>query len=412
MRQDHDVEAHAAALRSMNAANAASQLRLADELLGRERANGDHQLRPQQTDFAIEMRCAIGDLERMRHAITAAPRIASGKTSDDGAHVDARAKLCFVDAERLEPTEQTTAGGVCEWPSIFDLMRTGRLTHEHDFRAFNCACHRFAENVRAHAACVKRRQVLRKSVAHGNRRLLTWSPMKRFLVLLLFPLTANAWTPASDHQIADRAARLAPHDLNLLIKRFHKQYVAGIDYGIREEHGTDVRRGQLRERIDKETRGTIGMIRSNQPMSQVIARMGLLAHLIGDANNPFHVSTEEALDQLYPDFEGYFERRMQKFPTVFYGLDSQFALQHYLERTFKRTASFSPLVREEYFRGGRMHTSADFDDRSTAFGVASICYSHAVTDIVNLYYYIWKQSGGDVRLEASMRGARVIQNAN
>ncbi len=236
--------------------------------------------------------------------------------------------------------------------------------------------------------------------------------MKRFLVLLLFPLTAYAWTPASDHQIADRAAQLAPHDLRLLIKRYHKQYAAGTDYGIREEHGVDVHRNRLRERIDQETRGTIGMLRSNQPMSQVVARLGLLAHLVGDANNPFHVSTEEALMELYPDFEGYFERRMEKFPTVFYGLDAQFALQHYLDRTFKRTASFSPLVREEYFRDGTRHTSSEFDDRSTAFGVASICYSHAVTDIVNLYYYIWRQSGGDVRSEIAMRSARVIQNAN
>ena len=236
--------------------------------------------------------------------------------------------------------------------------------------------------------------------------------MRRFLFLiLLFPLNASAWTRTSDYQIADRAARLAPHDLNTVIKRYHKQYAAGIDYGIREE-STENHRSHLRDRIEKETRGVVGMIHSGQPMAQVVARLGLLSHLVGDANNPFHVEIEEALESSHEDFEHYFERRMVRFPTVFYGLDSRFALPKYLERTFKRTASYAPLMHEEYFRDGARHTSSDFDDRSTAFGVASICYSHAITDLVNLYYYIWEQSGGDVRSKVSMRTARVIQNAN
>src|SRR5438105_11190217 len=166
--------------------------------------------------------------------------------------------------------------------------------------------------------------------------------MKRLLLLILFPLTANAWSPASDHQIADRAARLAPHDLCLLIEHRHKMYASGVDYGNREEIG-DPHRVHLRERIEKETRGVIGMIRSNQPLSQVVARLGLLAHLVGDANNPFHVSTGEDLEASHGDFEHYFERRLERFPTVFYGLKPQFELPKYLDRTFARTARLSPL---------------------------------------------------------------------
>ena len=69
-------------------------------------------------------------------------------------------------------------------------------------------------------------------------------------------------------------------------------------------------------------------------------------------------------------------------------------------------------MREEYFRYGERRTSAEFDDRSTAFGVASVCYSRAVTDVVNLYYYIWRQAGGDVRSAALMRGGNLVLNAN
>ncbi len=235
--------------------------------------------------------------------------------------------------------------------------------------------------------------------------------MKRFLLLLLIPISANAWTRTSDHQIGERAARLAPHDLRLLINRLHNQYVAGIDRALAEE-GTDIHRAHLRERIEKDTKTIVTLIRTNQPMAQVVFRLGMLAHLVGDANNPFHVDTDDELEQSHADFEHYFERRMERFPTVFYGLDPRFALPQYLQRTFARTANFAPLMSEEYFRGGTRRTSADFDDRSTAFGVASICYSHAITDIVNLHYYIWREAGGDVRSAASMRRPRVIQNAN
>jgi hypothetical protein len=235
--------------------------------------------------------------------------------------------------------------------------------------------------------------------------------MKRFLLLLFIPLTANAWTRASDHEIGVRAARLAPHDLRMVLSRFHNQYTAGIDRALAEE-GTDIHRAHLRERIEKDTNTIIALIRTNQPMAQVVFRLGMLAHLVGDANNPFHVATDEEVQPSQRDFERYFERRIEKFPTVFYGLDARFALTKYLERTFHRTASFAPLMNEEYFRGGTQHTSAEFDDRSTAFGIASICYSHAISDIVNLDYYIWREAGGDVRSAASMGAPRVIQNAN
>jgi len=235
--------------------------------------------------------------------------------------------------------------------------------------------------------------------------------MKRFLLLLLIPITANAWTRTSDQQIGLRAAQLAPRDLRLVIYRFHNQYTAGIDRALSEE-AADRHRVHLRDRIEKETAAIVMLLRTKQPMQQVVFRLGMLAHLVGDANNPWHVATDDELESSHLDFEHYFERRMERFPTVFYGLDPRFALPQYLDRTLHRTAGYAPLMTEEYFRGGSRHTSSDFDDRSTAFGVASICYSHAITDIVNVDYYIWREAGGDVRSAASMRSARVIANAN
>ena len=239
------------------------------------------------------------------------------------------------------------------------------------------------------------------------------------LLLAFLPVIANAWTRASDERIAKKAAALAPPDLRVLLERLESDYKRGIeraqaDEGSESHHFFVLsREGRLRERIERETRETIRLIRTGESMHLVVERLGILAHLVADANNPFHVGKDDTrLAASHNDFEQYFERKLAKFPTVFYGLDPKFGLSPYLDKTFARTAKFYPLMSEEYFRGGERRTSADFDDRSTAFGVASICYSRAVSDLVNLYYYIWKEAGGDVRSAAAMRRGNLLLNGN
>jgi hypothetical protein len=218
--------------------------------------------------------------------------------------------------------------------------------------------------------------------------------MKRLAAALLFlslaTMPSMAWTRAADMRIAAKSAALAPPDLQLLLAKYNSEYLHGVDDALASE-GTDIHRRRLRERIEAQTRGIVQMIRTNQPMSAVVGQLGNLSHLVGDANNPFHIGDDDAA--AHADFEHYFERRLARFSPVFYGVDPNFTLNKYLDRMFTRTTSLGPLMAEEYGRG----SGATFDDRSTAFGVASVCYSHAITDTVNLYYYIWKSAGGSVR---------------
>src|SRR6476620_10962052 len=100
--------------------------------------------------------------------------------------------------------------------------------------------------------------------------------------------------------------------MQTVIKKFGKQYAKGIDRAIAEE-GTDIHRERLRERIELQTNGIVNMIRSNQPLAAVIEQLGYLSHLVGDANNPFHMDKDAAVDPAHEDFEHYFERRMQVF---------------------------------------------------------------------------------------------------
>ena len=72
------------------------------------------------------------------------------------------------------------------------------------------------------------------------------------------------------------------------------------------------------------------------------------------------------------DVRGYMEYRLAK------------------ERRYQRAVLFC------YFPNGRRVSSATFDDRSNAFGVAQLILSHAVSDTAKTWFYLWKEMDGDV----------------
>src|SRR5579872_1567027 len=168
MRQDDDIEFPSRPRSAKLAADDAAQFRLSEECHRCERTDGDDQPWLEKLNLAIEMRSAVRDLFRRRHPIAAGFFVAPGKTSNHRAHVNVAAKRLFVDAEGLEPAEESPSRGVCERAAVFDFMRTGRLADEHHFRARHSARHRLPENIRTEATPVQSREMLVELHARRN----------------------------------------------------------------------------------------------------------------------------------------------------------------------------------------------------------------------------------------------------
>ncbi len=230
---------------------------------------------------------------------------------------------------------------------------------------------------------------------------------------------AVAWTPKSQLSIAEAAARLAPPDLLRLLARYRKEYREGVIAAFRDgdgrRHYKDLEGGgSLDEAWQREVEGAIASIEAHRPFSQVVYRLGMMAHYLADANNPLNSSSADSFESKYfEDFSRYLESAEPRFQPVFYGLrpelSSRSSLAPLLDQTLRRSQSFYSLVGQEYRRFPKIDGRRNFDDRSTAFGVGALCYSHAVSDIAETLRYIWLRSGGaDNRRHLPERGQYLV----
>src|SRR5688572_23620699 len=107
------------------------------------------------------------DLERRRYAIATLRQLA-WETAADRSHVDPRAKLRFVQAQRLEPTKQLLARGPRERPAERGLLAARRLSDEHHARQHGLADDHRLVHLRAAAAGAQRALMFAQQAQLGS----------------------------------------------------------------------------------------------------------------------------------------------------------------------------------------------------------------------------------------------------
>jgi hypothetical protein len=99
-----------------------------------------------------------------------------------------------------------------------------------------------------------------------------------------------------------------------------------------------------------------------------------------------------------PKLDSLAASQVNRFSVVFYGFDERIVkgdLKGFLKA---RTEESERLLQ-------RLRRYSELPDKTTAietspqYGIASIAFSHAVTDVANVWYHIWKEAHGDLRQE-------------
>jgi hypothetical protein len=238
-------------------------------------------------------------------------------------------------------------------------------------------------------------------------------------LLLLCAIPSAAWTPGTQTTIAREAARLAPPDLARQIARHRRAFEAGVldpfNGSALDRHRKDGDgAGDLDRTALAEAAGAVAAIRGHRPFEEIVRRLGRVSHYVADSDNPLASSSADAEeDRYFADYLRYVESAEPRFPLVFYGvipgLEARKDVSPLLAQALRRSRAFYPMVGREYRRIGFESGQARFDDRSTAFGVASLSFSHAVTDVTLVLRWIWLTAGGaDDRTGLVNAGTRLL----
>lgn len=231
--------------------------------------------------------------------------------------------------------------------------------------------------------------------------------------------SAGAWTPETQTVIAREAARLVPPDLARQLARHQKAFEEGVVSPFADTDGSRHMKnpdgsGQLDRVLQAEVAAAVEAIRSHKPFEEIVRRLGVVAHYMADANNPLAASGADAEEGRYfVDYLRYADTAQGRFPLVFYGvqpgLEARRDLSPLIAAALGRGREVYPLIGREYRRIGFASGIGRFDDRSTAFGVASVSFSHAVTDVTLALRYIWITAGGiDDRANLPAGGTRLM----
>ena len=229
-------------------------------------------------------------------------------------------------------------------------------------------------------------------------------PFGLLLGLVLVSLPTSAWTPASQITLALEASKLAPPDLRRQIEKYPKRLQQGTNWpfknAVQEAHyWHEDGEGQLDDVVFSEIDATIQAIKDHEPFPQIVERLGRVAHYVADANNPLNADDADSEESRYfVDFLRYAQSAQPRFSLVYYAdepmVDTDREMRLMIYRALHRGRELYPFVGAEYRRIGFESGRKLFDDRSTAFGIAAVTYSHALSDVARTFRYIWLQAGG------------------
>ena len=239
---------------------------------------------------------------------------------------------------------------------------------------------------------------------HPSRSPFPRSALRAALLLVAAAAPCGAWSPTTQQAIALDAARFAPPDLAGQLARHARELALGArepfddaapENHVKNEDGS----GALDRRLGDEVASAVAALREFHPFAEISRRLGRVSHWIADLNNPLNASASDPEEGRYfRDYLRYVDTARPRFAVVLYENSTVVAsnadLAPLTTRALGRGRQLYSLVGREYRRIGFASGLGRFDDRSSAFGVAALGYSHAVSDVARVFRYVWLAGGG------------------
>ena len=220
--------------------------------------------------------------------------------------------------------------------------------------------------------------------------------------LVLLPADARAWTAPTRVRMVDDALKLLPPTLRKVLEKRRKEVLRGMLDPMTREYGAAHRppwdRGSLDASVDDAAKALVASVGSTS-FRNVAQRFGTLAHYVADAGFPPGAGGTRD-ERRYAHFAAFAEGRRERFPLVFYGHDSAALargdMKAFAIEAMERARAEDVTLARAYAAAPSWDDPVAFDDRSVPFALASLSYSHAVTDIVEAWLAAWTKCNGDL----------------
>jgi hypothetical protein len=228
-------------------------------------------------------------------------------------------------------------------------------------------------------------------------------------LLLLTIDPALAWTDATRVRMIRDALKVTPPALATILKRYQRDLEAGMldpsrheDEEIHYQHA-DGGKGLAATGVVQKARELAGLLQNARSPRRFAYGMGSLAHLLSDVEFPLNASDADPREPLYREaYRVYVEKSLGKVPFVLdqrgpADLDGTGDLRGFVLAAARRAGAGYAMIGPAFNDDGTPRTPAALDDRSMPFGVASVAYSHAASDIARVWRYLWGSMHGDLQ---------------